>query len=286
MRRRLVWIQKTVPDYPVKMLFERYDGVADGYYVGGWNQEPVFVAVDPGVFGNRLLLYGITATGPGVNDWLVGGWKRVGNVFSFVFYDHTGLISETLADTTGAYALTGHFATGFNPSIDTFYWATSAGASGTGSSPDFITGFVLPNVFAGRRLDETFETLRSQVVPNPNLTYAVFVGNNSVDPGTFPNGNPWLASAGGTFTRLNTNLNAAVRRSDLIGLTLYERDVDFLGTNPWPNAGEHSLTITPHIITTGGIVTTGTPFPVKYQAPDPDAWFTWDASLWVDPPTP
>lgn len=287
MARRFVYFQgATPPDYPLKMLFEKYEGDGLGYYVGGWNQTPVFVAADPGTFDNRLLLYGITATGPGQNDWLVGGWKRVGNIFSFVFYDHTGLISETLADTTGAFAMAGHFAAGNNPNIDTFYWATSAGASGTGSSPDFVHGFVLPSVFAGRRLEETFQTLRSQVVPNPDLTYAVFVGNNSVDLGSFPNGNPWLANAAGSFTRLATDLNAAIPRSDLIGLNLYERDVDFIGTAPWPNAGEHSLTITPHTITTGGTVTTGTAFPVKYQAPDPAQYFTWDASLWVEPPAP
>lgn len=77
MPRRFVYFQgpAVLPQYPLKLLFERYDGVADGYYVGGWSQEPVFVAANPGTFDNRLLLYGITATGPGPNDWLVGGFR-------------------------------------------------------------------------------------------------------------------------------------------------------------------------------------------------------------------
>jgi hypothetical protein len=41
--------------------------------------------------------------------------------------------------------------------------------------------------------------------------------------------------------------------------------------------------MTHHEITTGGTVTTRTPYTVTYQAPDPDAYFSWDASLWVAP---
>lgn len=284
-RRRLVWIQKTVPDYPVKMLFERYDGVADGYYVGGWSQEPVFVAANPGTFNNSLFLYGITATGPGPNDWLVGGDRRVGNIYSAVFFDHTGLIFEA-GPNFRSVKPNGLFASGkasITADIDEIAWATSSGATGQRQIPFGSNGFgyVLPSVESGQRLDNFFEgPLRQFAVTNLTLSHAVFAGDRSINTGTFPNGNPWLASSGGSFTRLDTNLNAAIPRSDLIGLTLYERDQDFIGEAPWPNAGEHTLNITPHIITTGGTVTTGTPFPVVYQAPDPDAWFTWDASLW------
>jgi hypothetical protein len=120
------------------------------------------------------------------------------------------------------------------------------------------------------------------LVPNLDLSYAVFRGDAPAFG--FSSGNPWLASAAGTFTRLSTDLNAAIPRSDLIGLTLYERDQDFIDDQPWATAGEHMLTITPHTLTTGGTVTTGSTFPVAYQAPNPAAYFSWDASLWVAPP--
>jgi hypothetical protein len=301
-RRRRFIPQAEGSSYPLKMLFYKYSGDNQGWYVGGWNQEPVFVAVDPSqpnpglLWDNRLVLSGITATGPGPNDWLVGGWKGVGNIHSVVFFDHTGLIFEA-GPNFRAVKPNGLFASGWSllpNDIDEIEWATSSGATGQRQIPfgSHEFGYVLPSVEPGQRLDNFFENpLRDYAVTNLTLSHAVFVGDRSGNTGTFPNGNPWLASSSGAFTRLNTNLNAAVRRSDLIGLTLYERNVDFIIAGsyflsnytfsaPWPNAGEHTLTITPHTITTGGIVTTGTPFPVKYQAPDPAAWITRDASLW------
>lgn len=287
MARRFVYFQGAAvpPEYPLKMLFEG----PDGFYVGGWNQEPVLIAPLSNPTYPVIRLRGITATGKGQGDWLAAGWARdAAFLWRIVFYGPAGLIAEyTFADWSGILTA-GHFASIDLQSADLFRWATAT-ANGTGTSPDFIQGFVLPSVFAGTRLNplgSVTQTMRQSIVPNPALSYAVFLGDESANPATYPNGNPWLASAGGSFTRLSTDLNAAIPRSDLIGLTLYERDQDFLGAAPWANAGEHTLTITPHAITTGGTVATGSTFPVKYQAPDPAQYFTWDASLWVQPSAP
>jgi hypothetical protein len=290
MARRFVYFQGSpaLPEFPLKLLLEKYSGDDQGYYVGGWNQEPVFVAPLSSPTYNRIRLYGITATGPGPNDWVVGGWAW-DNAFldRLVFYGATGFLFESVINDSAFFSMAGHFAAAADVGIDRFYWATSQGTSGTRSSPDFIQGFVLPNVFAELRLDVTQDTLRQQVVPNPDLSYAIFVGNNSVNTTLYPNGNPWLATAAGTFTRLNTDLNAVIPRSDLIGLTLYDKGVDAYAENIWwPAAGQQSLTVTPWQLTTGGTATEGTPFPVAYVAPDPAQYFAWDASLWVEPPTP
>ena len=283
MRRRLVWIQGGASaDYPLKILLEGNDG----YYVGGWTPTPVFVAPFSNATYSEISLLGITATGPGPNDWLVGGYAVASNVGRLVFYNHTGLILDyPVPAFTFTYVASGHFATVANFAADIFHWATPDGNAGTESSADFVHGFVLPNVFAGRRLSDFNNTMRQNLVPSLDLSYALFVGWNGILP-DYPSGNPWLASASGTFTRLDTDLNSAIRRCDLIGLTLYEKADNFIYEQPWPSAGEHSLTITPHTITTGGTVATGTTFPIKYLVPAPNAYFSVDASLWVSPPTP
>lgn len=295
MRRRFVWIQGAVPaDYPLKILLERFDDAADGFYVGGWAVDPVFVAPFSDSTYSQILLYGITATGPGPNDWVVGGWGFNGTSLTFLFYDSTGLIAEVpiTPPWTGGFVLIaagGHFSVslaGKRGEPNYYYKFATPTSSGDALTSNQGIGFVGPNTLSQGRLDMVITTLRKQIAINLDCTYSVFVGNKpwSFD---YPSGTPWLANnSTSAFVRLDTNLNTAIPQSDLHGLTLYQRSQDFIDAQPWDTIGEQTLTITPHAITTGGTVTTGTPYTVAYQAPDPDAYFSWDASLWVAPPSP
>lgn len=289
MRRRLVWIQGAAA-YPLKILLERFDGIADGFYVGGWTPTPVFVAPFSNDTYSQILLYGITATGPGPNDWVVGGWGVSGTGRTYLFYDSTGLIAEVpiTPPWTGGFVFT---AAGGNFSVSVsgksgepflYYTFATPTFSDNALTSDQGIGFVGNQTLSEGRLDMVVGTLRKQIVINLDYTYSVFVGNNPWDGTTYPSGNPWLVNnSTSAFVRLDTNLNTAIPQSDLHGLTLYQRSQNFNGTQPWATIGEQTLTITPYAITIGGIVTTGTPYTVVYQAPDPDAYFSWDASLWV-----
>jgi hypothetical protein len=289
MERRFVLIQGAA-GLALKLLLFKFGGDNTGYYVGGWAEEPVFMPVFSDGIYEQIQLYGITATGPGVNDWLVGGWGFTGTELRFLFYNHTGLIAATpmVPPWTGGstfFATGGHFSTAFNVKLfEPFLYYKFA-------TPTFFDdaliadqgiGFVGPQTLSEGRLDMVTNTLRRTTVVNLDYTYSVFRGNNPWDGTTYPSGNPWLVdNSSSTFARLNTNLNDAIIRSDLIGLTLYDKGVSFYGTIPWAAAGENTLTVTPWQLTPGGNAAEGTPFPAIYQAPDPNQYFAWDASLWV-----
>lgn len=286
MRRRLVWIQGKT-ESPLKILLERFDGGTLGYYVGGWG-EPVFVTGFSDETYTTIELLGITATGPGTNDWLVGGIAFNDDVSAIVFYNSTGRIFESVQANLFAYGVGGHFATARTETIDTttpfsyrHAWSTATGSEGEDVFlGGFNYGYVLPDVYVGNRLAPGIGRLRNRVLPNLDLSYSVFVGNAPASGGT--SGNPWLVNASGSFIRLDTDLNSIIPNSDLIGLTLYHYGVDFNGLSPW-TAGDNTLSVTPWTITTGGVCAEGTAFPVAFVGPDNagDNFFAWDASLWV-----
>jgi hypothetical protein len=280
MRRPLIWLQQgSAPpssNYPLKILLEG----PDGFYIGGYG-EPVQITPTSADGYSTIYLQGITATGPGPNDWIAGGWARgAGSVDRAVFYGPNGLIREFVYNTGMALA-TGHFASIANHASDNFWWATAAGGDGTQSSPDFVQGFILPNVWAGVMLDTyggSYEGFRQVAAISPDLSYAVFAGYAAA---VGPTTNPWLVSSAGVFTNLNVDLNSVIEGTcDLIGLTLYQKADSFNGTAPWVE-GTNTMAVTPHTITTAGAVTTGTPFNIEYIAPDPNVYYAWDASLWI-----
>lgn len=286
-RRRRLWIQGAVPDYPVKILFDRGDSFGRlRYWVGGWGSEPTdFTQIDTGAAWVQL--YGITATGPGPNDWIVGGRVNDMATTTVHFYDYQGLVREYVSSTlfAGGVVATGHLACGTFGNVTLgvkYYWATlAANAIVSATTPPFYDRFVLPSVLSGNRLEApgwVAATMRNVVVPNPDLTYSVFSGQYPFSPN--PIGNPWIASSGGTFTRLSTNLNSVIGRSDLIGTTLYARNVFLTGRGPWANP----LIVTPHSINpTTGVVTSQSPKEVSYLLPSGRGGSSIiDSSIWFD----
>jgi hypothetical protein len=168
-----------------------------------------------------------------------------------------------------------------------YHWATATGGYGSTVSEDLTLGqFVLPEVLSGTRFREFGgNNFRSSVVTNLDFSYAVLRGNTPQSGGISTN--PWLVNAEGGFTLLDTDLNGNMGRCDFYGLTLYERDVDFMGFNvggsdPWDaNSATEAITVTPRTINPEtGEVTSGTAFTVRYQTPPPD-FFSQDASLWI-----
>lgn len=301
MRRRLVWIQGAIPVAPaLKILLERNDGINEGYYVGGWSETPVFVAP----FGNdaypQIRLSGITATGPGVDDWIASGWGFDGSSLFYLFYNASGLLTATKlitpfpATTSTLFASLGHMVISRsddlipNPFIfygfatpSTPFPAYFGSAYGAKQGVGFV-GF--ETVSEGRLNSGVFVTARQRITVNLDYTYSVFVGDEPHDAVTYPPGNPWLASGTTTlFVRLSQDLNTAIRRSNLINLTLYERTQEFNNSTPWLSAGPNTADITPHAIALDGTVTTGTPFTVNYQAPSPSSYLSLSASLWAEP---
>ncbi len=289
MARRFVYFQgaAVLPViYPVKILLDR--GLSFGrlrYWVGGWGGEAAdFTQIDTGA-GFPTQLYGITATGPGPNDWIVSGRVQDGSGGGTQrFYDHTGLIGSYVAASGGIdvwAAYSGHFIAGYRNQVNgNFFWATPSESGIEGfTDGNLAHGFVLPGVREAGRLQSlgVAVTMRTGILPNLDLTYSVISGQFPLSPN--PIGNPWIVSSGGTFTRLLTNLNSAIRQSDLIGTTLYARNVFLTGSGPWANP----LTVTPHSINpTTGVVTSQSPKEVPYLLPSGRGGSIIDSSIWLD----
>jgi hypothetical protein len=261
----------------------------DGWYIGGDRPVPTLIAPFSDETYEAIELAGITSTGPGLNDWIVAGDGAtilIGGLFAeadAVFYDSTGLIfSERWLDLGegGLETYAGHFGTFVdNPTVTSTRWRwkspVSSGGTTTGAGIIGELGYVLAGVLTGDRLQDVGDFVLRQVANlDPDYSHAVFVGDRQA---AGPPGNPWLATAAGAFTRLNTDLNTAIPKGDLVDLVLYEKSISFY-FGAFTSAGLKTLTITPHAITEGGIVTTGSPFPVQYYEYDPALFSPIDAS--------
>ena len=290
MRRRFVWIQGKAAGASLKILLQGPDGFCVG---GGASLHSITL---PGSH-TSVYLHGITSTGLNDTDWVVAGIGLNGSAQTeILFFNSTGLIGNYVAlsqrSVTGHYATTRASAGIFGQNYQSF---RSSGTSGTANSasttPHFgIVGHdvAFNSTHVGLRLNATYPiNLREFVLPGLNSLYAVFIGNAPAS-GAFPSGNPWIyrqENIGGSiflsFERLSLDLNSAIPNSDLIGSTIYTKDVSFINNTPWVSAGANTVSVTPHAIAFNGTVTTGDAFTVNYTAPDPLNYQSIDASLWV-----
>jgi hypothetical protein len=299
MSRRFVYFQGEQVPAPFKILLEG----PDGFYVGGWNVSPVLVVGFSNSSYTSIRLRGITSTGPGENDWVVGGIATGRSGFNrsdIVFYTYSGLYRAITISDPGipnfTKAACGGTFSGAGPfgQVARYYWATFVGSSGEATNSFNAEnggfGFVLPNFLGDRRLaarNEVYEIRRDVLVAAP-LGYSLSRGDRSADTDEYPNGNPWLIKATGVpYTRIDTDLNAEIPRSDMYGpgLTLYARSpgIGASFTTPWTMAGTHSLTVTPWEISTSGACVEQPQFSVSYVAPNPTLYTAWDSSLYVLP---
>lgn len=258
MPRRFIYFQGR----PLQAFKVLYQGSDSGYYITGDRQVPTLVSpLSPPGFSFVFAL-GICSTGPGLNDWVVGGYGQIGSSDLFLFWDHTGIIrSLAIPDGLGTRVFSaGNFSKAHNDETGeaSDYWA-SPDDNGSGTGGAAVFGFILPEVIAtvqGRQsLQSGMRT--NNITQDPALTHALAIDGDAT--------RLWFADGSSVLSDFDP---ALIPKTSLDWPYAYVTGVNFAFTDNMPGvAGTNTTTLDTYLLDElGGAVLQGTQ-EINYYSP-------------------